>query len=244
MTKTYDANENIIRKIKGLLNKSEGNDDEAQSALVLAQRLMLKYKIDEEQVQGADLIANSIDEEKVTVYKSLHYWEDQLASVIANNFRVKMYYQNKGSYKSIRYYGFDKDRVLAKEVFIIAYEALLAHSKKYLNRWYEKNFYVERTRKTSNYLLESYRVGFVEGLSEAFDKQVSALKGKYEVMVLIPKEVKDSYKQMSDSWGTKPYSKKPIYKDYQEDALASGVQDGSNMDFTRKHIAAERAFSY
>ncbi|HAP9204198.1 TPA: DUF2786 domain-containing protein, partial [Enterococcus faecium] len=42
----------IIKKIKGLLAiaKDENQDEESQSAFVLAQRLMLQYKIDKNDV--------------------------------------------------------------------------------------------------------------------------------------------------------------------------------------------------
>lgn len=41
-------NKGIINKIKGLLAKAdEQMDDEGQSAFMLAQRLMIKYRLDE-----------------------------------------------------------------------------------------------------------------------------------------------------------------------------------------------------
>ncbi|HAP8348804.1 TPA: DUF2786 domain-containing protein, partial [Enterococcus faecium] len=63
----------IIKKIKGLLAiaKDENQDEESQSAFVLAQRLMLQYKIDKNDVFDTEDEIEPIGEESVTIYKKL-----------------------------------------------------------------------------------------------------------------------------------------------------------------------------
>lgn len=72
-----NKNEKIIKKIKGLLAiaRDERNDEESQSAFVLAQRLMIQYSIDKSLVEDSEYYENeeNIDEESVTIFKKL-YW--------------------------------------------------------------------------------------------------------------------------------------------------------------------------
>ena len=126
----------IIKKIKGLLAiaKDENQDEESQSAFVLAQRLMLQYKIDKNDVFDTEDEIEPIGEESVTIYKKLYWWERSLGSIIAENFRVKMFYNSKkekGERKSkskIVFYGFGSDLELAKEMYFLAYEVIVFHT--------------------------------------------------------------------------------------------------------------------
>lgn len=77
-------NKDIISKIKGLLKLANDNrnDEEGQSAFILAQRLMLKHKVNK-----LDLM-DSLDEEEfigdnsVTIYKRLYWWSMDCRSII------------------------------------------------------------------------------------------------------------------------------------------------------------------
>ena len=65
--------EGIIRKVKGLLALAEDNknEDEAQSAFTMAQKLMIKYNIELSQVQ--ELTKENVNKREVTAYKTLHF---------------------------------------------------------------------------------------------------------------------------------------------------------------------------
>ncbi|EPI07500.1 DUF2786 domain-containing protein [Enterococcus faecalis] len=120
----------IIKKIKGLLaiSRDQKNDEESQSAFVLAQKLMIQYNIDKNEVEelSVDSENDVIGEESVTIYKRLYWWERQLALIISENFRVENFLNNKyfGRQKKRRivFYGFGRDLELAKEMYILAYE--------------------------------------------------------------------------------------------------------------------------
>ena len=68
----------IIRKVKGLLAiaRDQHNDEESQSAFILAQKIMLQYGIDATEVEDDNFIseADQINEESVTVAKRLYWW--------------------------------------------------------------------------------------------------------------------------------------------------------------------------
>lgn len=88
-----ESNKKIVKKIKGLLAiaRDKKNDEESQSAFLLAQKLMIQYSVEKSEVEDYELSSemDSIDEESVTIYKKLFWWERALAGIIAKNFKVK-----------------------------------------------------------------------------------------------------------------------------------------------------------
>lgn len=117
-----ESNKKIIKKIKGLLaiSRDQKNDEESQSAFLLAQKLMLQYSIDKFEVEDYELSSemDTIDEESVTIFKKLYWWERILASIISENFRVKNYLKNgfsgKQKKRKIVFYGHGRDLELSK----------------------------------------------------------------------------------------------------------------------------------
>ena len=65
----------IIRKIKGLLATAEdnANEDEAQAAFVLAQKMMMKYNIETSDIEEKNDV--NIVEGQATAHKTLYWYE-------------------------------------------------------------------------------------------------------------------------------------------------------------------------
>lgn len=227
----------IVKKVKGLLAiaKDNNKDEESQSAFLLAQRLMLQYNIDKRDVALSSEEPEPIGEESVTVYKKLFWWERELGSIISKNFRVKVYYASNGSRRATKivFYGFGGDLELAKEMYFLAYEVLLFHTKEYIENYYLENLEIERTRYMTESLKASYIRGFLGGLEVRFKEQVSALTESYEVMVLVPKEVEDSYEEYSKNFGT--YST-VLPEPKSADAYSKGFKKAKIIDFTRSTV--------
>lgn len=232
-------NENIIKKIQGLLaiSKDDKNDEESQSAFLLAQKLMLKYNISKAEVEDSeDLGGYEIDGEFVTVHKRLFWWERMLAGIIARNFRVKFYYNNKtiGKQKkrAVVFYGYTQDLELAKEMYLLAYEVVVFHSKNYVDSYY-KNFSMDRNRQKTEEIKGNYIHGFLAGLDQRFSEQVAELTNEYGLMVIVPEEVEKSYKEFSKDFGTIKEKQRKVEDDT---AFYSGFKDGKKIDFTRSTV--------
>lgn len=233
-----EDNQKIIKTIKRLLALANDNknDEEGQAAFLKAQKLMLMNRISSEEL-GEIVEEEEIDECSVTIYKKLFWWERNLGSIIAKNFRVKMYYDDKllrgnTQIKSkIVFYGLEKDLELAQEMFILAYDAVLVYAKEYINQYYEQGD--RRYRYITESLKASYIRGFLEGLEDAFNKQISELRGCYEVLVLVPKKVEDAFKDYSSKFGLYTVSKPDIESGH---AYATGKEDGKKMDFTKSKL--------
>ena len=125
-----DYNDKIIEKIRNLLELAEdgAHDEESQTALLMAQKLMLKYKISQNQL--SDVKPNEIMLKSLSFYKRVYWWEKLLVRVIADNFRVMFYLQSNrlphqsGIQRKVVLMGYEEDVELAYEMFHLAANAM------------------------------------------------------------------------------------------------------------------------
>lgn len=235
-------NEKIIRKVRGLLAiaQDERNDEESQSAFILAQKLMLQYGIQNSDIESQtnQQQTAAIQETAVTVYKRLFWWERHLAQIISKNFRVKYFLNSKmverQQKRQIIFYGLVSDLPLAKEIYLLAYEVLLFHSKTFVNQYYQQQGKSTRNRYVTESLKTSYMRGFLSGLDERFNEQVAVLREQYELLVLIPEVVEQAYEELSSHWGKPLALQAPnvnVLEAYQDGYLA-----GKKIDFMRQTL--------
>ncbi|MEK4024459.1 DUF2786 domain-containing protein [Sporosarcina sp. FSL W7-1283] len=234
-----DRNENIIKKIKGLLAiaNDNKNDEESQTAFIMAQKLMVKYDISSGEVEERQE-SDSILEGKVTVHKTLYWWERKLAQIITKNFKVTFFYNSKilkGESKKKRaiiFLGFENDVALAKEMYFLAYDVLTFYANDFV-----KNHYAEteecRSRGYTMDLKNSYMRGFLDGINEKFEIQVKEMKQEYGLMVLVPTEVQQAYDDMFE--GKKRLSFK-VPRIEELAAYHQGHEDGVSVDYTKSTL--------
>ncbi|GEN30933.1 hypothetical protein HNQ35_001400 [Cerasibacillus quisquiliarum] len=232
-------NESIIQKIKGLLAiaNDHKNDEECQTAFVMAQKLMIKYEISSSEI--LDQKSNeTVSKGQVTAHKTLFWWERQLANVIADNFRVTWYYNSKtveGESKKKRaiiFLGYENDIALAKEMYILAYEVLSFYVSQFVDEYYKVNF-LQRERSLTTELKNSYIRGFLSGLNEKFEKQVKEMEQEYGLMVLLPTEVKQAYDEMFEGKKGLSFKLPPIEE---VEVYQQGFHDGNKVDYTKSTL--------
>lgn len=232
-----EPTEKIIKQVRALIRLAEEDrdDSEGQSAFILAQRLMIKHQLKTSDVQDTDnmLIENPIGEERVTIYKRLVWWERLLANIISRNFRVKCFTRSKhvDGFKrqrsTIIFLGHGYDLELAKEIFVLAYDATLIYSEAFVGE-----------QRGKRELKRDYIRGFLAGLDQKFNEQISELKGKYELMVQVPKDVEIAYKNIDWTRGggyTVPNAENMI-------AYAEGHEDGNAIDLTKSTLDKRQKF--
>lgn len=136
-----NIDESILTKIKNALIKAEPNsgttEAEAQSALLMAQKLMAKHNIDMSQViDTVEKTKTEIEHGKVTEKEKKVWWKGTLATIIAENFRCYSYYDKYGkglkSVVELRFLGVKEDVQVATEVFKAAAVMIDYYSKEYL----------------------------------------------------------------------------------------------------------------
>ncbi len=168
----------VVRK---LFDKaaSTHSEHEAEAAILKAQELMAKYGIQD------------IGEENDIKYISLtckhtgnRSFRRPLAKIIADNFRVKNYLQDM----QITFFGRGNDVLTAKQAFEYTYAFICRESGRICRKMRE-NF------QDTTGVVNSYSMGFCQGLKEKLDAQSVAL------MVVTPSDVTEKFEELSKGFG-------------------------------------------
>lgn len=190
-------NSKILQKIKNLLSLAEdgNNDEESQTALLMAQKLMLKYKISQDQLDETH--DKKIIIKSLSIYKRIYWWEKVLVQIIADNFRVLFYIQSnrlphqKSVKRKLVLMGYPEDVELAYEVFHLAAEAMKFYGSKYIENTTDSNESAASLRK-------SYYQGFLDGLETKYKKQreeMIAENEKYAMIIQTPGDVQSKFNE-------------------------------------------------
>ncbi|MCF3941588.1 DUF2786 domain-containing protein [Oceanobacillus alkalisoli] len=234
-----ERNEKVIRRVKRLLALSENNpnEEEAQSAFVMAQRIMLENDLS---ISEIDIDADNqrqVESGQVTIHKKLYWWERKLANIMAGNFRVKNFInwkrqQTSNRKSAICFMGYESDVNLAKEMYLLAYEAILHYSNKYVEDYYMDHS-INRKRRITIAVKNSYMRGFLEGLESKFDDQIEELRSEGNtLMVLIPKEVEEKFAEEITGKAV-PFRVPSVEENH---AYHQGYEDGNLIDYTKSTI--------
>lgn len=209
--------EKILNKIKNLLDLANNNpnEHEAMAAALKAQELMAKYNIELSELDSD----NSEKELFKAVYEDtskheMKTWKIGLAAIIADNFCCKMYTLGK---KDVVFYGYKKDAQIALEVFKFLYTL----GNKFAVRYYNKR---KKEGRETKGVMNTYLHGFRTGIQDVLAKQCTAL------MLVTPKEVTESFEEMSAGWGT---CKSTLRVTSDNRAFESGRRDGKDAASAR-----------
>lgn len=172
-------NEKIIEKIKNLIQLANDNpsDEEGQTALLMAQKLMLKNNIALAQVEQFEEpkqfeTSQAVGKEAGRIF----WWERELGHILATNFRCFCINQRDMRLNKSRiiFFGEKQDAELVSKI----YEAALLYLRYRIDRL--------PTREPS--YKNSYLKGFLSALETRFKKQVE----EYSLMVLPSEETKNA----------------------------------------------------
>ena len=209
--------EKILNKIKNLLDLANNNpnENEAIAAALKAQELMAKYNIELDQLDDKKETHEIVEE----IYHQsdkheMRKWKIGLAGIIAQNFRCKVYFMNK---KDVVFYGYKEDAKIALNVFTYLYEI----GNKFAVRYYNK---CKKEGKETRGVMNTYLVGFKDGVAEVLEKQCTAL------MIVTPKEVTESFDEMTNGWKT---IKSTLRLSGDTGAYSNGKSDGKDMATAR-----------
>lgn len=212
--------EKILNKIKNLLDLANNNpnENEAIAAALKAQELMAKYNIELEQLDHKEETREIVKE---VYYQSgrheMKKWKINLSGIIAKNFRCKVYYIGNKSADDVVFYGYKEDAKIALQVFTYLYEV----GNKFAVRYYNK---CKKEGRQTRGVMNTYLVGFKDGVAEVLQKQCTAL------MIVTPKEVTESYEEMSKGWKK---VKSTLRLSGDTSAYSSGKSDGRDMASAR-----------
>jgi Protein of unknown function (DUF2786). len=192
-------NEEIIRKIKGLLAKAEdhADDAESQNALLMAKKWMIKHHIKKEDLEDVEICSLEIRH-----FKVFEWWEELLASLIAEHFRVRAYYQWQGEMPTLYFYGLTKDLEYAQDVFDLSYSSLCFFTAHHLSQ--KKCLSKGEFRQSK----DDYISGFLKALSDKFNLQYQVIEKQASsnllILVGVPPQVQQNFRTMTQTFNQAP----------------------------------------
>ena len=175
----------IIEKISKLLaiaNDKGATENEAIQAALMAQKLMAKYNVELDQIDSKPEQREIVEE----IYHQsgkheMKKWKFGLSSIIAKNFRCKVYFIDG---QDAVFYGYKEDAKIALQVFSFLYEVGNRFAVRYYNKCKKDGI---ETRGVMN----TYLAGFRQGVADVLEKQCTAL------MIVTPQEVIESFDEMA-----------------------------------------------
>ena len=204
------ADTKILEKIKKLfeLSKNNPSEEEAKSAALKAQELLVEHGLTMAEVDDTDITKNEKIEE-VAISLEPKKWKYTLAGIIANNFKVKHFYCGKDT---LIFYGHSTDATVASETYKYLFKVGNALGNKLAREARQKYGWADN-------VYNSCVIGFCQGIREALAEQSKAL------MVITPADVEDAYADRSKGF-KKMTANAP--KAYNGDAFRRGREQGYN----------------
>ena len=201
----------IAEKIQHLLDKTIANgasEAEAQNALLLAQKLMKKYNINQESLSGEEKISYSLEACKVKVNPRSKW----MCMIIADSFAVKAILSGG----KICYFGRSMNVTAAKSALEFAHKVMERGMTKAC-----RNHGLEPSQSGASMIYNAYAQGFIHGLKEALDAQTVALT------IVVPEDVKIEFAKRFPNLG-KAHSSGWKAGNYSEE-YNNGKRDGSQV---------------
>lgn len=228
---TGNNNDRIIRRIKGLLELAEGeaNMNESHSAFLQAQKMMVKYGVDPSELTDDEKVIEVL-ESSGTDFKRLYWYERELASIVAKNFRCKSYINNRyiegksQVQRQIMFMGAEQDVQLATEMYKLVTSAMEFYTQRYV----KKNSLGVRSHTQS--LKNDYMNGFIDGLERKFEEQIQSQE--WRLVLVVPKEVEERFDEVVTGKGL-DYNIPQLESD---ETYQQGYKDGNAIDYQKETI--------
>jgi hypothetical protein len=205
--------ERAIDIARKCMNLSQNNPsaEEAQTAFLKAQQLMVEYNISLGEVEESAVEIRVIHAD-LTDFARTPYWKKSLAVIISENFRCMAYTSTVGGYgrSKIKLIGLEGEVVLVKELFDFACNVLEYSVKKY-------------TKIHGSSVKNDYIIGFVNGLKAKFKEQVD--KNNWGLVLvkdaLVVREI--------DKMNFRAGQKSTVQRSHSKDAYNEGYSRGKSL---------------
>jgi hypothetical protein len=186
-----------IRKLLVKAGDSGATLAEKDEAYLMAQRLMLKHKIDKGELDEKTSAQKRLEEiyhKPVTDYITLNFWHRGLARIISKNFKCLHYIDywqgawnsKDANKKRLMMFGIVEDVEIAADVYESAFKAIETHSKDYINSRED----VPKHLRTG--VKNDFIQGYLDGLAAKFEDQVA----KYQLVIAVNALVKKEHDDM------------------------------------------------
>ena len=187
--------ENVKDKIEKLLQHTVENgatESEAQNALLLARKLMLKYKIDKKDIYKS---SNDIYQLELQFnFDVQNIWPRQLLSIFIKNCGIFNYVKLNNDKMKYILFGFKIDVECVEVLFNSAYELILKQAE-YNYREYVSLFGYDN----STSIKDCYIQGFLSGLEYKYEEQNKSNK-QFDLMIIPDKKIKEEFDKFTSNF--------------------------------------------
>lgn len=235
--------EKILEKVKKVLALSNNNSSQAESetALLLAQEILAKNGLSMDDVNFLNAETKEIVESECISKGRLCWWYGILASIIADNFRCKVWsLRRKHTSTKMMFLGVKSDVELAKTVFAHAVDMVQYHSNSYIKelKLINENLFEEYPKGILNSAFLKYKNtyinGFLSGLRDKFKEQVK--RNDWGLVLVVDPEVT---KKFEDKKLKQASATSASFTD-SEKAHAAGYYQGKKYNPIYGHLAASK----
>lgn len=202
----------IADKIQHLLDKTVANgatEEEARTALLLAQKLMAKYNIEANELNGDEKVEYVLEPCKVKVNPRSKW----MCMIMASSFAVRAIISGN----RICYFGYKANVAAAKSALEFAHKVM----ERGMTRACREQG-LEPSQAGASLIYNAYAKGFLTALGEAMDAQTVAL------VVVVPEDVNQAFEEkFAHAKKGRKTSMKMGYDQW--DAYQSGRKDGKTV---------------
>lgn len=211
------------------LGENNSNENEAQSAILKAQKMMAKHGLSMGEVEFSENgKENGVEEINLTKFYNIKRWHWELADIIASNFRCIWYKSRpKDGKRSIKFIGLKEDLEIAKAVYFFAVESIEYFKTLDMIKFKRQN----RDKKYGKGDENDYINGYLKGLKEKLAEQKA--KKEFALVLVTPQEVKDRAKER----GLISKKARPVKSAGNKDAFNKGYKRGKAFEYGSKTIA-------
>lgn len=195
--------DSVKESIHKLLVKAEDSGAtlaEKDEAFLMAQRLMLKHNIEEEELKGKS-VQKTLDDvyhKPATEYMKLNFWIKRLSAIISKNFRCLDYIEKwNGAYDKKKsrlsrlvMIGIRENVEIAVDIYNAARSSIEENSRCYLE---SRTDLVGKPTNVRIAVKNDYIVGYLDGLKSKFEKQVN----EYQLVITTHALVQQDYDEMN-----------------------------------------------
>lgn len=219
-------NNEVVKKIKKLLALCESsNEHEAKLAMLKAQELLVKHKLSMREIKSFKYEPVNISKIRSKISFTRAKWKINLAYVIAENFGCYHFAAKKHNRYVIAFLGKEEDINVCNIVLEYAIDCIDSVVKKLRTKY--------RGYSTKG-LQEDYALGFIEGISNAFERQKQQNQ-EWGLVLTKDKNVIDAYENIKFAGTVETQSR---FNGFNE-AYQNGLEDGEKFSISDKIARAD-----
>jgi len=221
-----------IKKLLAMARDDRGNENESQTAMLKAQKLMVEYGINEAQLIEKPI--NEVKDNTVTGHGDFKQWHGQLGQIIADNFKCFCYIRNRRNIKngkllkSVSFVGLTDDLKIGKEVYHYAVMMIEYHTKLYLIDYKVKNPGKNSYKDIEN----SYIQGYLKGLFTKFKEQREQHKHEWALVLRRDDRINDYLQKLGLFNGRKSKLKMSENQEH----FAQGYKKGKEFEVVSGYV--------